>query len=302
VTILEKRNITVIGSINMDIVTKTNIIPKVGETVMGDAFFTIPGGKGANQAVAAARLGSNVKIIGCVGNDAFGKELRGHLESQGIIIDNVKPVTHTSTGVASITLSEGDNSIIVVPGANYELTPEVVKQHEKIIADSDMLLLQLEIPLNSVIEAVKLAKKHQVPVILNPAPIQELPKELLQQVDYLTPNEHEQELLISACKWSDEELKELKAKCIVTKGSKGIELYKNAEKLIPGYKVEAVDTTGAGDSVNGALAVSLSNGVSLEEACQFANAVGALSVTKLGAQSGMPTKQEVEAFLSAQRG
>jgi ribokinase len=295
---MKKQKITVIGSINMDIVTKTTIIPKVGETVMGDAFFTIPGGKGANQAVAAARLGADVTLIGCVGEDAFGKELIEHLGKQGIMINNVKPVTHSSTGIASITLSNGDNSIIVVPGANYEVTPEVVKEHEQIILESDIVLLQLEIPLESVIEAVNLAKKHHKTVILNPAPIQPLPKELLQHVDYLTPNEHEQKLLLSANDLTDEELEQIKSKCIVTQGSKGVSIYKNEEKLISGFKVEVIDTTGAGDSFNGALAVSLSNGASLESACQFANAVGALSVTKLGAQSGMPTKQEVEAFLS----
>ncbi|MBM7606226.1 ribokinase [Metabacillus crassostreae] len=295
---MKKANITVIGSLNMDIVTKTSTIPNVGETVLGDSFFTIPGGKGANQAVAAARLGGHVNMVGRVGSDAFGSQLKDELHKQGVNLDNVKPVTHLSTGVATITLSNGDNSIIVVPGANYEVTPEVVLQVEEEIATSDILLLQLEIPLDSVIEAVRVAKKHHVPVILNPAPFLLLPKEVLQEVDYLTPNEHELNLLISSYEWSDDELDQLRGKCIVTKGERGISFFEGNEQLIPSYKVDVVDTTGAGDSVNGALAVAISNGLSLKEACRFANAVGALTVTKLGAQSGMPTKSEVESFLS----
>ncbi|TXC90989.1 ribokinase [Metabacillus litoralis] len=295
---MKKANITVIGSLNMDIVTKTSTIPKVGETVLGESFFTIPGGKGANQAVAAARLGANVKMVGRVGSDAFGSQLKDELHKQGINLDNVKPVTHSSTGVAAITLSNGDNSIIVVPGANYEVTPEVVLGVEDDIATSDMLLLQLEIPLDSVVEAVRVAKKHRVPVILNPAPFLVLPKEVLQNVDYLTPNEHELNLLISSYEWSDDELEQLRAKCIVTKGESGISFFEGKDQLIPSYKVDVVDTTGAGDSVNGALAVALGNGLSLKEACRFANAVGALTVTKLGAQGGMPTKSEVDSFLS----
>lgn len=299
---MTNKKITVIGSINMDLVTKTNQIPKVGETLIGEAFHTIPGGKGANQAVAAARLGSDVTLIGCVGADSFGVELTKHLYNQSINIENVEPVTECSTGIASITLSNGDNSIIVVPGANYAVTPDFVAKHEEVIANSDILLLQLEIPLESVIKAAELARKHDVLIILNPAPIQPLPKSLLKMVDYLTPNEHEQELLLTSCDWTAEEQKEIRGKCIVTKGSKGVSLYKDGEIQIPSLKVEAVDTTGAGDSFNGALAYSLSNGANLEEACRFANIVGAISVTKLGAQSGMPTIQEVELFLQSQKG
>jgi ribokinase len=298
-----KKKVLVIGSINMDLVTKTSRVPKIGETLIGESFFTIPGGKGANQAVAATRLGAEVTLIGCVGEDAFGSQLKEGLTTEGVITSHVKPVTHTTTGTASITLSNGDNSIIVVPGANFAVTPEYVQSFEQVIAESDILLLQLEIPLESVVEAVKIAKKHQVKVILNPAPIQALPKELLEQIDYITPNEHEQELLLSSPELTEEELKAIKTKCIVTKGSKGVMLFQDGvEKVIPSFEVEVVDTTGAGDSFNGALALSLSEGMSLEEACQFANAVGALSVTKLGAQGGMPTKAEVEEFLNLRKG
>lgn len=282
----------------MDLVTSTTRIPKVGETVLGNSFHSIPGGKGANQAVAAARLGADVTMIAAVGNDSFGKTLVEHLTNEGINTENIIKVKDTSTGIASIIVSEADNSIIVVPGANNHVTPEVIEKHENKIINSDIILLQLEIPVESVIKAVELAKKHGVRTILNPAPIQKLPKELLEMVDYLTPNEHEQALLFDSIGGTEEELAKYKEKCIVTKGSKGVMIYKNGEKIeIPSFQVEVVDTTGAGDSFNGALAVALCDGLEIEEACRFANVVGAISVTKLGAQTGMPTKKEIEEFL-----
>ncbi|MCM3443053.1 ribokinase [Metabacillus halosaccharovorans] len=295
---MKKPKILVIGSINMDLVTQTNTIPKVGETVLGEHFFSVPGGKGANQAVAAAKLGADVTLLGCVGDDAFGSELKQHLQTQGVNTAHIQTNSETSTGVASITLSEGDNSIIVVPGANHKLTPALVQQHEKLIANADLILLQLEIPLDSVVAATELAQKHQVPVILNPAPMQKLSKNLILQAAYITPNEHELESLLASTNLSEEETNILKEKSIVTKGAKGIQLYESGkEQLVRGYQVEAVDSTGAGDTFNGALAVSLSTGSPLIKASQFANAAAALSVTKLGAQAGMPTKEEVESFL-----
>jgi ribokinase len=292
------RKITVIGSINMDLVTSTNRIPKVGETLLGVSFHTIPGGKGANQAVAAARLGADVTMIGAVGDDSFGKTLVSHLTNQGINTENIMKVKDTSTGIASIILSGGDNSIIVVSGANNQITPDIIEKNEDIILHSNILLLQLEIPLESVIRAVELAKKQKILTILNPAPIQKLPKELLEMVDYVTPNEHEQTLLFTSIDGTEQELEKLKEKCIVTKGAKGVTVYKNGEYIeIPSIRVKAVDTTGAGDSFNGALAFALCEGAEIEDACRFANVVGAISVTKLGAQNGMPTKKEVEEFL-----
>lgn len=285
----------------MDLVTSALVFPKAGETLIGTSFLTIPGGKGANQAVAAARLGADVSLIGCVGDDLFGKELVDHLKEQQVSLPNVEPVTHTKTGIASITLAEGDNSIIVVPGANYHVTPELVAKYEELIASCDTMLLQLEIPMESVEMAVKIGRKHGLTIILNPAPIAKLSKEILLNIDYITPNEHEVFELLEDL--TEEQINKLKEKLIVTKGAKGITYYRNGnEHHIDSYPVEVVDTTGAGDSFNGALAVALTAGNSMEEACRFANAVGALAVTKLGAQSGMPTKEEVEVFLNSKRG
>jgi len=289
----KKPVITVIGSINMDLVTIASRFPSQGETILGEAFHLVPGGKGANQAVAAARLGAEVHIIGAVGTDAFGTELLRSLEREGVHIDNVKQVTHKGTGIASITISEQDNRIIVVPGANHALCPDDVEQCEKIIASSNVCVLQLEIPLSVVERAVFLAKKHGVRVILNPAPAHPLPQKLIEQVDFLTPNEHEREILfqqVDANAFAD--------KVIVTEGARGVTIWKGGKQmLIPSFRVPVVDTTGAGDTFNGALAVALSKGMSLEDACRFANAAAALSVTKLGAQGGMPTEGEVERFL-----
>lgn len=291
---MRKPKITVIGSINMDLVTITKRMPLQGETVVGETFRLIPGGKGANQAVAAARLGADVHLIGAVGADAFGTELLQHLAKEGIIVDGVKPVTDTETGIATIIISEGDNRIIVVSGANHALCPDDLERWEEKIATSDVCLLQLEIPLPVVERAVSIAKHHGVRVILNPAPAQPLPDTLLDQVDFLTPNEHERDVVLAGRpleKWAH--------KWIVTEGKRGVSFQRNGERLlIPGFHVPVVDTTGAGDTFNGALAVALSKGMELEEACRYANAAAALSVTKLGAQTGMPTERELESFLA----
>ena len=286
----------------MDLVTFTRRVPLMGETILGESFHTIPGGKGANQAVAAARLGADTTLIGCVGRDTFGLDLLKHLKSQGIHVDDVKPVTHKMTGIASITIADGDNQIIVIPGANYDVTPKLVEEHEDVIAKSDILILQLEIPIESVEKAVDLANKHHVRVILNPAPIQPLPKSLLRKVDYLTPNEHEQQLLLESNNWTEEERQELLNKCIITRGSKGVVFYRDNKIIeIPSFKVEVIDTTGAGDTFNGALAYYLSMDETLEDACEFANAAAALSVSKLGAQGGMPAIEEVRSLLTSQK-
>ena len=298
---MKKNKIVVIGSINMDLVTSANVFPKVGETVIGTSFLTIPGGKGANQAVAAARLGADVTMIGCVGQDLFGEELLKHLKGQGVNVDNVEPVTDAKTGTASITLAQGDNHIIVVPGANYAVTPEMVAKFEDCIAECSTMLLQLEIPRESVEKAIELGKKHGLQVILDPAPFLKISDQALESIDYMTPNEIEVKQLLDGL--SEDNKQRIVEKCIITKGSKGVTYFNNRlETEVESIKVDVVDTTGAGDSFNGAFAVALTEGRTVEEACRFANVVGALSVTKLGAQSGMPTKDEVAQFLKSLKG
>ncbi|MCM3743872.1 ribokinase [Sporosarcina luteola] len=285
--------ITIVGSINMDIVTITDQLPKMGETILGQQFQMNPGGKGANQAVASARLGAAVQMIGCVGEDLFGNELIAHLNSEGVDVSNVEQVA-TQTGTASITVSNKDNNIIVVPGANNHVTASFVEAKRDVIAASDILILQLEIPLEGVQKAVEIAKENGVIVILNPAPIRELPADLLNSVDYLTPNEHEFKHLTT-----EENHAELIGKVILTKGNEGVSYFQEGKETnIPAYTIDVVDTTGAGDSFNAGFAVALGQGLSVEAACQYGNAVAALSTTKLGAQTGMPTATEVQAFLS----
>lgn len=287
--------VTVVGSINMDLTVSTEQVPNKGETVLGKEFATYPGGKGANQAVAAARLGAHVNMIGALGDDVFGKSLKRQLEEEQINTDSIQTINNVATGTATIILSEGDNRIIVAPGANGEVTPDFIKQHEETIKQSDIILLQLEIPVETVEAVTHLAHQHRVPVILNPAPYQTLPSSLLSQISYLTPNEMEAQSLLD-----DPDCNINKEQLIITNGEKGVSIFKHeVEKVIPGYSVNVIDTTGAGDTFNGALCTQLAHETSLEEAVSFANAAAALSITKLGAQSGMPTVEEVNRFLQA---
>ncbi|GIN69614.1 ribokinase [Bacillus sp. J14TS2] len=289
-----KPKITVVGSINMDLVTMTDKLPNKGETLLGQQFQMNPGGKGANQAIAAARLGARTSMIGCVGQDAFGKQLLHNLEENGVNVSNVEPVTDVVTGTATILVSDQDNRIIVTPGANDSVTVDFIESKREVIANSDVVILQLEIPLDSVIRAIEIAKEHHVKVILNPAPIRELPDTLIRQIDYVTPNEHEETLLMK-----NRDLNELQKKLIVTRGESGVSFYQNDKRIdVPAFKVDVKDTTGAGDAFNGGLAVALSKGLSLREACIFSSAVAAISITELGAQTGMPTEEQVKTFLT----
>ncbi|MCK0470172.1 ribokinase [Halalkalibacter sp. APA_J-10(15)] len=285
--------ITVIGSINMDMVTMTGRVPEQGETVMGEGFRTMPGGKGANQAVAAARLGAEVHMIARVGEDSFGKELQSHLKEQNVNIDNVEPVTDNHTGVATIVLSERDNRIIVSAGANYDVTPDYIMQHLAIIDRSDIVIVQLEIPIETVECVTGYCKEKGIPILLNPAPAHPLSPAILDAVTYLTPNEKERDEM-------ELDRETYKEKLIVTLGEKGVSYLTDdlAEEILPGYKVDVVDTTGAGDTFNGALAVALGRQMKMKDAIQYANAAAALSVQKFGAQGGMPTDEEVRDFLA----
>ncbi|WP_163580874.1 ribokinase [Gracilibacillus saliphilus] len=288
---MKEPSITVIGSINMDLVTTSERIPEQGETIMGESFFYNPGGKGANQAVACARLGAQVNMLGCVGDDPFGQILIDNLSKEKVNIDNVEPVTDEHTGVATILIKDNDNRIIVTPGANYSITPSYLQQYLDVIDESDVVLLQLEIPLNTIEYVIGYCSEKGIPVILNPAPAQRLSAFVLEHCTYLTPNETEK-LEIS------DDIDTYKEKMIVTLGEKGVEYCSEDNlKTVTGYRVTPVDTTGAGDTFNGALAVQLAKGTHLKEAITFANAAAALSIQKRGAQQGMPTMREVIEFL-----
>ncbi|MDQ0803252.1 ribokinase [Priestia megaterium] len=289
--------VTVIGSSSMDLVVTSNIRPGAGETVLGESFKTVPGGKGANQAVAAARLGADVSMIGCVGEDHYGKAILENFKSNGVSVKNVKPVTYLDSGTAHIILAEGDNSIVVVKGANDYITPDYVEKAKEKIKDADIVLIQQEIPEETVEYVAQLCQELKVPLLLNPAPARPLKAEVIEQVSYITPNEHEAELLFEG-KEKEEVLKQYPNKLFITEGKQGVR-YFNGEKevLVPSYQVETVDTTGAGDTFNAALAVALAEGMGFEKGIQFANRAASLSVTKFGAQGGMPTRKEVEESL-----
>lgn len=279
--------ITVVGSINMDLVVRTDCFPRQGETVLGNLYTTASGGKGANQAVAAARLGKDVQLIGAVGNDAFGNELLSGLQSETVKTDLIKR-TDGSSGIANILLSEGDNRIIVVPGANHNITPEEISDQEEKLDNSSVVILQLELPIPVVLRTLKLCKKKGVPTILNPAPAIGFSTELLHYCTYLTPNETEAAEIFGE-NW-ESSLEQYPNRLVVTLGQNGARFFDGEKHIfVEGFPTTAVDTTGAGDTFNGALAVGLNEQLSFAEAVRFANAAASLSVEKFGAQGGMPS-------------
>lgn len=281
----------------MDLVVTSSRRPGAGETVLGDSFKTVPGGKGANQAVAAARLGAEVAMIGRVGDDAFGKDILENFRANAVNTQNVKPVTHLESGTAHIILAEGDNSIVVVEAANREVTPAYVDEAAKVIRDADIVLIQQEIPEETVVHVSTLCAEFGTPLLLNPAPARTLPQEVIDNAAYITPNEHEAEILFQGMSPA-QALRQYPNKLFITEGSKGVRYFDGTEEiLVPTYKVEAVDTTGAGDTFNAAFAVALAEGRALQESIRFANRAASLSVTKFGAQGGMPTRDEVEESL-----
>lgn len=281
----------------MDLVVTSSRRPGAGETVLGDSFKTVPGGKGANQAVAAARLGAEVAMIGRVGDDAFGKDILENFRANAVNTQNVKPVTHLESGTAHIILAEGDNSIVVVEAANREVTPAYVDEAAEVIRDADIVLIQQEIPEETVVHVSTLCAEFGTPLLLNPAPARTLPQEVIDNAAYITPNEHEAEILFQGMSPA-QALRQYPNKLFITEGSKGVRYFDGTEEiLVPTYKVEAIDTTGAGDTFNAAFAVALAEGKALQESIRFANRAASLSVTKFGAQGGMPTRDEVEESL-----
>lgn len=302
--------IVVLGSINADYVINVDNFPRPGETLIGQNYAIHYGGKGANQAVASAQLGGDVDFIACIGADAIGSEMKHDFQQKGINTQAISTELGCNTGVAMIQVNQqGENSIVLAAGANAQLTADKVQQAHLNLKKADYLLLQLETPLDGILAAIKLVEPHTT-IVLNPAPAQTLPDELLRHIDIITPNETETERL-SGITITDEA--SLARACIVfhqkgintviiTLGAKGVFLSQYTQQIteqmmITGFQVTALDTTAAGDTFNGGLVSALASGKELLSAIRFAQAAAALSVTRHGAQSSIPTKQEVENFL-----
>jgi ribokinase len=301
---MPRPKIVVVGSANTDMVVRTEHLPLPGETVLGGKFIMTAGGKGANQAVAAARLGAEVTFVARLGRDVFGDRSLAGYQAEGIKTAYIVRDEEEASGVALIVVdAAAENIITVAPGANGHLSPADVYAAEQAIAEADGVLLQLEIPLETVQAAIELAKRRHVRVILNPAPARSLPDDVLSAVDVLTPNENEAAKLIG--EQVDSPLEALIARgvdsIIMTCGAQGCEvLSRGQHQRVPGFHVEAVDTTGAGDCFNGALAVALARGLDVAEAARYANAAAAMAVTRLGAQASLPLDEEVQDFLRAE--
>jgi len=302
-------HVIVVGSLNMDLVVRMPRIPQPGETLLGGVFKTFPGGKGANQAVAAARLGAHVTMIGCVGGDAFGQEMRDTLTAEGIDTTHVLVHPESATGVALIQVdAKGQNSIAVASGANFQLTSADVEKAMQAIENFDVLVMPLETPLETIYTAARIASERGAKVLLNPAPAQMLKPDLLELVDVLLPNEYEAALMTGSSSLQSaadvrsaaEKLLSLGVKnLMVTMGSRGAMLFDGQmESNISACPVQAVDTTAAGDCFVGALAVGLCEGRSLLSAAEFASAASAISVTRDGAQPSLPRREEVLQFIN----
>lgn len=289
--------IAVIGSCSIDLTVEADCRPGAGETIIGSRLIVAPGGKGANQAVAAARLGAQVQMIGCVGDDAYGKMIVDNLQTNKVDTAYVKVLPGHSSGTAHITLAEGDNSIIVVKGANDLVTPAHIDAAWPAIAAADLVMLQHEIPLATIGYIIDKCAAAGVKVLLNPAPVQPIAADWLTKVTYVTPNEHEAAALYPG-KTSDEILLLQEERFLITLGKAGVAYASGGSvHTVPAFTVAARDTTGAGDTFNSAFAVARCSSRSLTDSIRFANAAAALSVQKIGAQGGMPSLKEVERML-----
>jgi len=306
---MQMPRIVVVGSVNTDMVVKGRRLPSPGETVTGGQFVMAAGGKGANQAVAAARLGAQVTLVAKVGQDVFGDQAIDNFRREGIQTNCLLRDEQNATGVALILVDEhGENLISVASGANHALTPPEIRNAADCICSANVLMLQLETPIETVCEAAKIASEAGVSVILDPAPAAPLSEDLLRHVDYLTPNESEAEQLTGipvaderAARQAAEQLLAAGAKnVLLTMGAKGALVARAGQAMmIPAPAISAVDTTAAGDAFNGGLAWALGNGMELAAAVRQASFVGALSATRLGAQPSLPTKDELERFIAS---
>ena len=288
--------LAVVGSINMDMTVTAERIPLKGETLLGDSIHYIPGGKGANQAVAMARLGAEVEMFGCVGDDSNGEKLLENLRKEGVGTRHIKVLKEVPTGIALITVGENDNTIIVVPGANGQVDQIYADSIKEELKAFDMVVLQQEIPLETVHDLICFCAENGIKVILNPAPAAKVPLDIIEKVTYLTPNEHEAVLIFGEEETTEELLKKYPEKLVITQGSRGVSACrKNGEVLtVPARPAIVADTTGAGDTLNGAFSVQIAKGEPIAEALRYANTAASLSTEKFGAQGGMPTAEEVE--------
>lgn len=303
--------IVVCGSINMDLVFRCHQLPTPGETIAAESFQEVCGGKGANQAVAASRAGGSVSMIGCVGDDLFANRLRANLEANQIDCSHLRTVSDCPSGLAMVAVeSSGQNSILIVPGANARLTPAMVRESAAVIQAADCLLVQFETPLETVCEAVQIAKEANVRVILDPAPaIAKLPLELM-SVDLITPNESEAKTLAGLIPAQSMQTADLLTalhrqgmeNVALTMGASGTILsHESGFEPLPSYSIEAVDTTAAGDAFAGALAVFWSETDDLRKSILLANAAGALAASRCGAQPSLPHRQEIESLCRSSR-
>lgn len=307
---METGKLVVLGSINADHILNIEQFPRPGETVIGKQYKVAFGGKGANQAVAAGRSGADIAFIACVGADDIGERIRRQLATDRIDTQPIEAIADNTTGVALIFVNaEGENVIGIDAGANAAVTPDYLARYQQKIIDAEALLMQLESPLETVMAAARLAKQHQTQVILNPAPARELPDELLATIDMITPNETEAQRLTGIAVNDDNDAARAAqalhdkgiATVIITLGSRGVWLSENGNgKLVPGFKVKAVDTIAAGDTFNGALVTALLEGKIMADAVRFAHAAAAIAVTRPGAQPSVPWREEIDAFLQQQ--
>ncbi len=295
-----KNRVGVVGSINTDLVIKTGVLPEVGETVTGESFQITFGGKGANEAVAAARLDASVNLISCVGDDMFSRNVIAHLQNEGVHITAVKQLKDCSGGIASIVVSNKNNQIIVIPGANAFVNREYVEKYSSRIQECSIVGGQFEIPIDALVYVSQVCKDNGIKFVLNPSPIKEFPKELFDNATYVIVNEVEIKEVVGY----DENnpyaiLGKYARKLILTKGGEGCFVdCGDGVVNIPAIKVDVVDTTGAGDTFMGAFMVGINNNMELYDAIKFANICAGLKTTKLGAQTGMPRLDEVKKYIS----
>ncbi|OBQ56825.1 ribokinase [Halodesulfovibrio spirochaetisodalis] len=304
------KKLVVLGSVNADHILQVDSFPRPGETVTGHGYRVVPGGKGANQAVAAGRLGADISLIACVGDDDFGKNMLTAFAKDNIYTSGVISLPNTPTGIAIIYVdSKGENSIGISAEANAHLLPELVEPHMSLLDNADTILMQLETPLVTIEMMAKAAHAAGKNVVLNPAPARPLPDSLLANITMITPNETETELLTGVTVTTAEDAQEAAAvfhtkgvkKVVITLGSKGAFISdESGSRIIKGFTVSPVDTTAAGDVFNGALITALLEEKNMDDAIRFAHAAAAISVTRLGAQTSIPKRDEVDIFLQGE--